>query len=143
MAVNKPQRAPTLSILEKYAQEVAGDVYVEEPDEPQQAPGDGPTRAQAVRAGFIDTLIPMIIAIFTNLTNLCPQAPAQIASAVRRPTNRQKAALLVEIGKVTGPFRFRKQRELYQSMLARGEMADDRDARALVDEALQPDNMLI
>jgi hypothetical protein len=133
-------QAPPTSILEAYARQVTADVY---PDETAQAPvGAASDTTPAPAAAIMDT-IATIIAIFTKIMQACPAPPSQVAQSLRNPNVRQRAALKLECMNNAGGFRLRKSNEIYQSMIARGAAATEVDAKALVEEALTPSNLLI
>lgn len=130
--------APPLSIMEKYARSVADDVYPLDDAPPANAAAD-----TVVMAAGITDIIAIVMAIFQNLVKLCPQTPAAVAGAIRNPNIRQRAALYSHCMDYTAPLRLRKAGEIYRSMLARGSAATEADAKALVEEALTPSNLLI
>lgn len=126
------------SILEHYANLVARDVE----QGSEQGPGqEGVERAEIQRAGFLDILT-AVVSIFMGIMEKCPLSKGEAADAIRKPNDRQRSALYREIMRYTGPLRIRKQREIFRSMLARGESMPEAHALAIVDEASNDQNLL-
>ena len=129
-SMNMPEQ-PTTSILEKLADEVARDVMPE---------------PQALGEKGIDfvTIITLIISIVQTIIQNCPQPPTQVAASFKKPTFRQRAALLkitkencdcCGVGRQAG--------RIHQSILAKAGSLTDVDALAVIKEASDDRNLLL
>lgn len=120
------------SSLEKHAEAVARDVF---PDEPVNGELSG---------SFIDTIV-AIMAIVSQVMELCPQSAAQKAAAIRVPTPRQKVAVFLATQKVGRAFGLPPSRtaSIYRYLVARGAMLSDAEAVELVTETEDTSNLLI
>ena len=126
----------TVSSLEHHAEEVALDLLP-----------DNRGRAASERGIDFVTIFTLVISILQTIVENCPQPPTQMKDSFRRPTMRQKAALLkitkehCDCCHVAGGSR--TTGAMYNAILVRGSKLSDADADALIQECLTPNNLLI
>lgn len=120
------------SPLEKHAEAVARDVLPNEPTEGE------------LSGSFIDTLT-AIMAIVSQIMEMCPQNANEKAAAIRKPNVRQKVAVFLATQRTARAFNLPPSRsgDIYKYLVARGSMLTDAEAAELVTETEDSSNLLI
>lgn len=122
-----------MSALELHATQIAADVL------PSEATSDE-------KSGDWISVITAIISTIQSLLQDCPQSAKAKAEGIRKPTIRQRAALLKQLREnceCCGDLARTRVAAMYRYTLARGAMLTDTEAAAVVEESRDDGNLLI
>lgn len=90
------------------------------------------------------SILTIVITIFQSIIQACPKPPATVASELRRPSMRQRAALMkkaIDVAQSQG--QGYRAGQIYRAMLNKASQLSEADALALVDQASNDSNLLI
>lgn len=121
-----------MSALEKHCSQVAADsLGLDAP--PEEKSGS-----------FIDTLT-AIMAIVQQVMELCPQSAKTKAEGLRKPTVRQKVAVLIATQRTARDMNLPPSQtgNIYKYLVARGGMLTETEAMEIAEETSSPENLLI
>jgi hypothetical protein len=119
------------SALESHAEAVARELLPDEPTEGE-------------RGIDFNTIITLVMTVVQTIVQNCPLPPSRVREAFRRPTLRQRAALLkackencdcCNMSRFTG--------QMHTAILVRAATLTDADAQAIIHETADDSNLLV